>query len=77
MTTRPIDIRNDVNQTFRIPAALRPTCAQCLSPMTLETYFFSSQAVAQCTFTCYHKLTTRMKRRTFQFNKKGGVQLWK
>ena len=77
MTTKPITIKNDLGERFTIAPHHRPICAQCLNPMTLETYTWSSQQVSQTTWTCYHKLTTRMKRRVFVFNKKGQVSQWK
>lgn len=74
---KPIKIWNDVGDEFTIMPAHRPMCAQCLNPMILVTYTFSSQRSCLCRFECHHKQATRLKTRRFAFNQKGQVSQWK
>lgn len=50
-----------------------PLCAQCLDPMRLDYYWFSSEHVVQVMFVCEHKNTTRYKKLGFRIDKNGGL----
>lgn len=68
---RPIELQNDLGDVFIIPTPQIPLCAQCLNPMRVDHYVFTSQRVAHVSFICTHKLSTRYKTVPYRINKKG------
>jgi len=61
----------DQSRRVEVPNACRRLCAQCLDPMRLDYYYWTSQTNVTIMYKCEHPETSRFKLVLATLDKKG------